>query len=257
MGSLTAIFHHPLTLCRMTRGAWVVGGGSGIGKATALRLAKDGYHVTVSGRREGPLAETVREIVEAGGSARAIPVDITSDTAVIAAHGALENDSLDVLVCSAGLNVPNRSWSTLSSTDFARIVDTNLNAVARCVLTVLPGFRKAGFGQIVVVSSWAGWQYARVSGPAYSASKKALSSLVLSLNDEEGPNGIRSTLLCPGEVDTPMLRARPVPPSAEEINGVLHPAEIADVISALAALPPNVCVGELVVTPMRNRLLDR
>jgi NAD(P)-dependent dehydrogenase (short-subunit alcohol dehydrogenase family) len=241
----------------MTHGAWVVGGGSGIGRATAFRLAEDGYRVIVSGRREEPLTQTVKEIVEAGGSARAIPLDITDDAGVIAAADALAAESLEVLVCSAGLNVRNRSWSTLTTADFTRIVDTNLNAVARCVLAVLPGFRAAGFGQIIVVSSWAGWQYARVSGPAYSASKKALSSLVVSLNDEEAPNGVRSTLLCPGEVDTPMLRARPVPRSAEELGQVLRPEEIAGVISSLVALPPNVCVGELVVTPMRNRLLDR
>lgn len=238
-------------------GAWVIGGGSGIGKATAVRLARDGYHVTVSGRREDLLAATVAEIVDAGGSAQAVPVDITDDAAVTAAYGQLDRDSLEVLVCSAGLNVPNRSWSALTTADFTRIMDTNLNAVARCVLAVLPGFRQAGFGQIIVVSSWAGWQYARVSGPAYSASKKALSSLVVSLNDEEGPNGIRSTLLCPGEVDTPMLRARAVPPSPEELERVLRPQEVADVIGSVVALPRNVCVGELVVTPLRNRLLDR
>lgn len=241
----------------MKRGAWVIGAGSGIGKATAVRLAKDGYQVTVSGRRENLLAETAKEILDAGGSAQVVPVDVTDDASVTAAYGALDADALETLVCSAGLNIPNRSWSELTATNFTRIVDTNLNSVARCVLAVLPGFRKAGFGQIVVVSSWAGWQYARVSGPAYSASKQALASLVVSLNDEEAPKGIRTTLLCPGEVDTPMIRARLTQPSAEDLTGMLQPEEMADVIGSLVALPSNVCVGELVVTPMHNRLLDR
>ncbi|HET6504430.1 MAG TPA: SDR family oxidoreductase [Amycolatopsis sp.] len=237
----------------MTRGAWVIGGGSGIGKATALRLARDGYHVTVSGRREEPLTETVREIADAGGSAQAVPVDVTDDASVAAAYAAIE--SLEVLVCSSGANVPNRSWSDLTTADFARLVDTNLTAIGRCVLAVLPGFRAAGVGGIVVVSSWAGWHYARASGVAYSSAKAGLGALVMALNDEEGRHGIRATLLCPGEVDTPIIRRRPVPPSEEDIERMLKPENLADVIGSIVALPNNVCINELVVTPLQNRLL--
>ncbi|MET7331245.1 SDR family oxidoreductase [Nonomuraea sp. NPDC005650] len=234
------------------KGAWVIGGGTGIGRATALRLARDGYRVTVSGRREGPLRETAEKIVAAGGQARAVPVDVTGDASVSAAHA--EAGPVELLVCSAGTNVRNRWWSDLTSADFARVVDTNLNAVTRCVLSVLPGFREAGFGTVVVVSSWAGWQFMSAAGAAYGASKTALGALVQSLNDQEGRHGIRATHLCPGEVDTPILRTRPVPVPEEELARMLSPEHVADVIGAVAALPPKVCVNELVVTPVWNRM---
>ncbi|MBT2225231.1 SDR family oxidoreductase [Nonomuraea sp. NEAU-A123] len=232
--------------------AWVVGGGSGIGRAAALRLARDGYHVTVSGRRETSLHETVEKIVAAGGRAEAVPVDVTDDDSVTAARQ--RAGALDLLVCSAGTNVQNRWWSDLTSADFARVVDTNLNAVTRCVLSVLPGFRAAGSGQVIVVSSWAGWQFMSAAGAAYSASKTALGALVQSLNDQEGRHGIRATHLCPGEVDTPILRTRPVPVPAAELERMLSPEHVADVIGSVVALPPEVCVNELVVTPVWNRM---
>ncbi|MEV6154469.1 SDR family oxidoreductase [Nonomuraea sp. NPDC052129] len=234
------------------RGAWVIGGGSGIGRAAALRLARDGYRVTVSGRREGPLRETADEIVAAGGQAEAVPVDVTDDASVTAARRAA--GPLELLVCSAGTNVRNRWWSDLTSADFARVVDTNLNAVTRCVLSVLPDFREAGSGTVIVVSSWAGWQFMSAAGAAYGASKTALGALVQSLNDQEGRNGVRATHLCPGEVDTPILRTRPVPVPEEELERMLSPDHVADVIGAVAALPPQVCVNELVVTPVWNRM---
>ncbi|WP_190815886.1 SDR family oxidoreductase [Saccharopolyspora pogona] len=238
------------------RGAWVIGGGSGIGRAAALRLARDGYHVIVSGRREEHLAETVKEIIEAGGHAEPVPVDVTEDDSVTAAHRTVEErvGTLEVLVCSAGTNVTNRWWSQLSSKDFSRVVDTNLNAVTRCVLTVLPGFRTAGFGQVIVVSSWAGWRYMSAAGAAYSASKTALGALVETLNDQEGRHGIRATHLCPGEVDTPILQTRPVPPPTEEVERMLSPDDVAEVVGSVVALPANVCVNELVVTPVWNRM---
>ncbi|MFE3142562.1 SDR family oxidoreductase [Streptomyces scopuliridis] len=238
------------------RGAWVIGGGSGIGRATALRLARDGYRVAVSGRREALLAETVAEITGAGGLALSVPVDVTDEDSVTAAHRAAADGAgpLEVLVCSAGTNVPNRWWAELTSGDFDRVVDTNLNAVVRCVLAVLPGFRTAGFGQIVVVSSWAGRHYMSAAGAAYSASKTALGALVETLNDQEGRHGVRATHLCPGEVDTPILRTRPVPPPPEEIARMLVPEDVADVVASVTALPPHVCVNELVVTPVWNRM---
>ncbi|GAA2448236.1 SDR family NAD(P)-dependent oxidoreductase [Actinomadura vinacea] len=238
------------------KSAWVIGGGSGIGRAAAARLARDGYHVVVSGRREHPLAETVETIAAAGGHATAVPVDVTDDASVAAAHAAAEGAAgpLELLLCSAGTNVPNRWWSDLTGADFAKVVDTNLNAVTRCVLAVLPGQRAAGFGQVIVVSSWAGWRYMSAAGAAYSASKTALGALVETLNDQEGRHGIRATHLCPGEVDTPIFRTRAVPPPPEELERMLAPDDVAEVVGSIAALPPSVCVNELVVTPVWNRM---
>ncbi|MFJ7996249.1 SDR family oxidoreductase [Streptomyces sp. NPDC096310] len=238
-------------------GAWVVGGSSGIGRATAARLARDGYEVVVSGRRAELLDAVVRDITADGGRARAVPVDVTDTASLTAAYARITAEldgPLELLVCSAGTNVRNRWWSDLTAADFDRVVDTNLHSVTRCALTVLPGFRRAGFGQIVVVSSWAGWQYMSAAGAAYSAGKTALGALVQTLNDQEGRSGVRATHLCPGEVATDILRTRPVPPPEEELARMLDPDDVAEAIGWLAGLRAKVCVNELVLTPVHNRM---
>jgi NAD(P)-dependent dehydrogenase (short-subunit alcohol dehydrogenase family) len=106
------------------------------------------------------------------------------------------------MVLAAGINTPARTWADQKMKEFAAILDTNLTSVARAIDLVLPGMRQVGQGNIVVVSSHAAWRYAPGAGVAYMTSKTALSSLVASVNDQEGINGIKACHLCPGEVDT-------------------------------------------------------
>lgn len=236
--------------------AVVVGGSGGLGSAAAERLAADGHHVVVTGRRLDALDSVVARIRDAGGRADARVLDTADSVAVKEVFGAIavEMGTVTTLVLSAGTNTPQRWWSTLTDEDFSRIVDTNLSAVTRCILPVLPGMRDAGFGQIVVISSWAGFRYMSVAGAAYGSSKTGLSFLVESLNDQEGRSGIRSTLLCPGEVDTPILKTRNPPPPQEEIDRMLVPEHVAEAVSWITSLPSGVCVNELVLTPTWNRI---
>ena len=236
--------------------AWITGAGSGIGQAAAVRLAAEGHAVALSGRRAEQLEETVRLVEQAGGTALAVVMDATDQAAVDAAHSRIEDKlgPVTVLVCSAGTNVAQRWWSSLDPDDFSRVVETNLTSVTRCVLKVLPNMRARGDGQIIVVSSWAGWRYMSVAGAAYAASKTALASLVESLNDQQGRYGIRATHFCPGEVRTPILLTRPVPPSEQELSRMLAPEQVADAVAYITALPAEVCINELVITPTHNRI---
>ncbi|NWL10335.1 oxidoreductase [Paenarthrobacter nitroguajacolicus] len=236
--------------------AWVIGAGSGIGQATAVRLAGDGHVVAVTGRRVEQLQETVRLIEEAGGKGFAVTADATDQASVDDAHARIQETlgRVSLLVCSAGTNVVQRWWSDLDPGDFARVVDTNLNAVTRCVLKVLPDMRAQGDGQIIVVSSWAGWRYMSVAGAAYGASKTALGVLVESLNDQQGRYGIRATHLVPAEVRTPIFMTRPVPPTEDELSRMLAPEQIADAVSYVTGLPGDVCVNELVISSTSNRI---
>jgi NADP-dependent 3-hydroxy acid dehydrogenase YdfG len=236
--------------------AWITGATGGLGKAAAVSLAGLGYRVVVSGRSDGRIQETVDAVASVGGVAHGVPLDVTDGVAVKAAHALIERDlgEVEVLVCSAGTNVPNRWWDNLDPEDFTRVVETNLNSVTRCVSAVLPAMRRQGFGQIIVVSSWAGWRYMSGAGAAYGASKTALGPLVASINDQEGRRGIRATHLCPGEVDTPILQTKPVPPGPEDIAKMLKPEDVGSAIAYIAGLPPHVCVNEMVVTPVWNRM---
>ena len=236
--------------------AWITGGGTGIGLATAQRLAGQGWHVAVSGRREAELKTACDAIAKAGGSAEAVPLDVSDAGAVSkAAEGILaRNGRIDALVCSAGTNVPNRYWKDLTPEAFAKVSAINLNGVAFCVGAVLPTMRAAGGGSIVVVSSWAGWRYLPFTGAAYGATKQGLSPLVESINDQEGGNGIRATHVCPGEVATPILRSRPVPPPEEDIARMLEPEDVGDAIAYAVNAPAHVCLNEIVIGPTWNRI---
>lgn len=246
----------PIAKSQRPRSAWVTGAGSGIGRAVAEELGRRGYAVALSGRRRPALDEVATVITQAGGRAVAVHADVSDGADVTRAHTEIVDaiGPLDTLVCCAGTNVVDRWWSNLTADNFDKVVNTNLNAVTRTALEVLPGFRAAGFGQIVVVSSFAGWRFMSVAGAAYGASKAALGPLVESLNDQEGRHGIRATHFCPGEVNTEILQTRPVPPSPEELALMLQPPQLAEIMGSIVDLPTGVCVNEMVVTPTHNRI---
>ena len=221
-----------------------------------MRLATGGHRVVVSGRRSAELDQAVGLLRGKGLTAHAQVLDVSDQAAVsrVAEAIASEHGAIDVLVCSAGTNVPNRYWDTLTPDAFAKVVAINLNGVAFCVAAVLPAMRRAGRGSIAVVSSWAGWRFTSFTGAAYGATKTALAPLVESLNDQEGRHGIRATLICPGEVATPILRSRPVPPSDEEIARMLTAEDVAEAVAYAMTAPAHVCLNEIVISPIWNRI---
>jgi NADP-dependent 3-hydroxy acid dehydrogenase YdfG len=236
----------------MKKTAWITGGASGIGLATAEALGKDGYQIVISGRRAEALNDAVAKLAVLGVAAEALVLDVSDAGQVRAAVAHL--GVVEVLVCSAGVNVPNRSWQDLTPEAFAKVSAINLNGVAFCVSAVLPGMRSRGGGQIVVVSSWAGWRFTAFTGAAYSATKSGLAPLVESINEQEGRNGIRASFIAPGEVATPILKSRPIPPSDEDIARMLKAEDVADAIRYVVSAPPHVCFNELVISPSWNRI---
>ncbi|MFK7965280.1 MAG: SDR family oxidoreductase [Burkholderiaceae bacterium] len=236
--------------------AWVTGGGSGIGLATAQGLGHAGYRLILSGRTASRLDAAADQLKALGLDAVALALDVADDGAVEAAGQTIAHSygNVSVLVASAGTNVPNRFWRDLTAADFARVSAINLNGVASAACAVLPGMRAQGRGAIVVISSWAGWRFSAFTGAAYGATKHGLSPLVESLNEQEGRHGIRATLICPGEVATPILKTRPKPPSDADIAQMLLPKDIADAVLYAVNAPDRVCINELVISPRVNRI---
>ena len=232
----------------MDRVAWVIGGGSGIGRAAAIAIAASGARVVVSGRRAESLDETVRL---AGERVTAIPFDATDADALRAAHGRISATVGPVtdLVVAAGLNSPTRLWRDQSMSEFERS-STPTSPRWRAPSTwCCPSMRDAARGTIVVVSSYAGWLPTPNSGVAYSASKTALASLCVQLNLQEGASGIRATHLCPGDVDSDFLGMRPVVPDEAARQRMLRPEDVARAIQFVLDSPPHVRIDELVITP--------
>ena len=226
--------------------AWITGGGSGIGLAGAIELAKAGAKVVISGRSAATLKEAAKKC-----DAETIALDVSSkeDVAKVAA----KIGRVDILVNSAGINLPQRNFRNVSVDGWDQIVAVNLSGMFYCVHAVLPGMREKKDGLIINVSSWAGRYASTLTGPGYNATKHAVIALTESINMEECANGIRATSLLPGEAATPLLEKRPVPPPPEVRARMLQPEDLGRTIAFIAMLPPRACVNEIIVSPTWNR----
>ena len=238
--------------------AWVTGGGSGIGLAGALELARAGCRVVISGRDAGKLAAAVAQAESQGAPAGSItdePLDVADAAAVnrVAASIQQRLGRVDILVNSAGLNYRKRYWGETDAATFDSVVSINLNGAAYCTLAVLQGMQARREGTVINVASFAGWHYEYLTGPAYTASKAAMMALTHSFNIEEGLHGLRATALCPGEVATPLLKKRPVEPSDEDKARMLQEADLGRTIRFIAEMPAHVCINEMVISPVWNR----
>jgi NADP-dependent 3-hydroxy acid dehydrogenase YdfG len=227
------------------RVAWVTGGGSGIGEAGAEALAADGWTVVVSGRRKDALDAVVAKIAGSGG--KADDVNKAAEQ-ILKRHG-----RIDLLVNSAGINVPKRSWADMELEGWDKLVDINLNGVLYCMRAVLPAMRAQKDGCIINVSSWAGRHVSKMPGPAYTTTKHAVLALTHSFNMDECVNGLRACCLSPGEVATPILKLRPVVPSEQEQARMLQSEDLGRTIAFVASMPPRVCINEILISPTWNR----
>ena len=233
--------------------AWITGGGSGIGLAGAQELVKAGAHVVISGRNKATTAAAEKEL-KALGSAEAIVLDVADKKAVKAAADAIlgKHGRIDILVNSAGTNATKRNFDVVSLEDWDDVVAINLSGLFYCVHAVLPAMRKQGEGLIVNISSWAGRYASKLTGPAYNATKRAVIALTESINMEECANGIRASSVLPGEVATPIMEKRPVPPSPERRARMVQAEDMGQAILFIAQMPARTCVNELIIAPTWN-----
>jgi NADP-dependent 3-hydroxy acid dehydrogenase YdfG len=236
--------------------AWVSGGGTGIGQAGALAMAKAGATVIVSGRRQEPLEKTVKLIDQAGGKAHFEILDIGDKIACqLVARTILDrHGKIDVLVNNAALNTPTRFWNNMLDDDWEKIINVNINGAYFCIAAVLPQMREQADGLIINITSWAGVRETFLSGAAYTTSKTAMIAMSNTLNLEEGQNGIRSTSIAPAEVATAFAKQRAGGSAAEgAFDTALRPQDLGDTIAFVAQLPKHACINEIVISPTDNR----
>jgi NAD(P)-dependent dehydrogenase (short-subunit alcohol dehydrogenase family) len=225
--------------------ALITGATSGIGRAVALQLARDGAKVLVHGRDAGRGAETVAEITAAGGKASFVAADLADADDVRWLAG--EAGDVDILINNAGIALfgPTAEFEVAA---FDKMFASNVRAPFLLVGALAPGMAARGHGSIVSLSSMAGG-VGLVGAAAYGATKASLESMTRAWATEYSASGVRVNAIAPGPVYTPS-------PSGPEfitalgqttpMNRASQPEEIAEVIAFLASPRSSYITGTTV-----------
>ena len=229
----------------------ITGAGSGVGRATALTLAAQGWRLALLGRTKSALEETARLTGLGPEDILIAPCDIGRVEQVEAMKVAVleKFQTVDVLVNAAGTNAPKRALEVLSLADYHMMIDANLHGPYYCVQAFLPQMRARQTGTIINIVSDAGKQASPKAGPGYVVSKFGLAGLTQAINAEERGHGVRACAIFPGDIDTPLLDKRPSPPPAEARAKMMLPEDIAACALLAINLPPRVIVEEMLVRP--------
>ena len=239
------------------RTALVTGGGIGIGRAAALAFARAGFHVVVTDVLEQEGQAVAETIVQAGGSARFLPLDVRSTEradAVVAAVQA-ERGALDALVLNAGIahKVP---LGQLCDARWDHTLDIDLKGMFRVARAALPAMRARRSGAVVCLTSLMGTSWGWTEHVHYSAAKAGVIGLMRGLAAEVAADGVRVNAVAPGYVRTAQLLSAEHslgPEGAEQaaarvpLGRIAEPEDIADVILFLASAQARYITGQVIV----------
>jgi NADP-dependent 3-hydroxy acid dehydrogenase YdfG len=235
--------------------AIVTGGGTGIGRSTALMLAAEGAHVVVSGRRKSPLEAVVAEIKKAGGKAVAREGDVSRPE-----HGRAlvegvvkELGRVDILINNAGHSSKARNVRWVGQEEWEAVINVNLTGVYALIQAALPGMIERGGGTIITVGSVAAMRPGLIGGAPYGAAKAGVLNRMGHVHTVLRDKGIRATTVMPAEVDTPILDNRPLPPDAAARATMMQPEDVAEAILMCVTLPERTVVEEIILSPTRTR----
>jgi NAD(P)-dependent dehydrogenase (short-subunit alcohol dehydrogenase family) len=238
--------------------AVITGASSGLGRAGAIRFAAEGARVVASSNQQDEGKQVVRQIEDQGGAAIFVHCDVTSPDDVQALIAAAEQTygAVHVLYASAGV-MPTGTAPETSEDDWRLAIEVNLGGAFRLAKFGIPALQRAGGGSIILTASELGLVGASRSA-AYCAAKGGVVNLTRALAIDCGPLGIRVNCLCPGPIETPMLRdwlnAAPDPAKAERVQTtpvllgrIGRPEEIAEAALHLASDASSYATGSVTV----------
>jgi serine 3-dehydrogenase (NADP+) len=238
----------PVSLKNQT--ALVVGASSGIGRAIAVHLARDGATVMASARRRERLEELQKELSEENIDIGIAVADAADPLAMeeLAARTVEQFEKIDILVYASGTNTLDRWLPKLTTKTWDEVIGVNLNGAYYATRAVLPAMRERKSGHLIYIASISGL-VPDISGAAYQASKRGMIGLSHAIRVEEKENGIRTCVICPGLVDTEILEKRPVKPPPETLAKAMQSDDIAEAVLFVAKLPSRVSVPEMQILP--------
>ena len=218
--------------------ALVTGASKGIGRAIALRLAREGYEVIAVARDANELASLAAEIAAEGGKARSIVLDV-SDAAAVATE--LAGVEVEVLVNNAGIGVI-KPFLELAPEEWNRMIGVNINALFHVTRAVLPGMVRRRRGHVCTIGSIGG-RNAWPGGSAYGATKAFVNSWAESLLLEVREEGVKVSVVTPGGVATDFGGK----PATAADSWKLHAEDVADAVAYVLGTPDSVLVHRLEV----------
>ncbi|GHF18585.1 oxidoreductase [Streptomyces spiralis] len=234
----------------------ITGASSGIGRATAFRLAREGHQVVLGARREERLTEIAREIEAAGGKADVRALDVTdrADVAAFVDAAVERHGRIDVIVNNAGV-MPLSRLDALLVDEWDRMIDVNVRGLLYGIAAALPHFQREGGGHFVTVASIGAHQVSPTAA-VYCATKYAAWAITEGLRQEVDPS-IRVTTVSPGVVESELAESISDPIAREAMKtyraDTIPADSIAGAISYAIGQPDDVDVNELVIRPTRQR----
>ncbi|MDT3253754.1 SDR family oxidoreductase [Serratia sp. root2] len=234
----------------------ITGASSGIGEATARRLAREGVKVVLGARRTDKLKQLAAEITKEGGHAVYQALDVTNqsenDAIVKLALDTFGN--LDVIFLNAGI-MPNSPLSALKTDEWHQMVDVNIKGVLNGVAAVLPVFTQQKSGHVIATSSVAGLK-AYPNGAVYGGTKWFVRDFMEVLRMESAQEGtnIRTAIIYPAAINTELLKTISQHQTRESMQGIydtygISPDRIADIIAFAIGQPGDTTINEFTVGP--------
>lgn len=188
---------------------FLTGASSGIGEALAIEMAKRGAKLGLLARREELLKELAAKCAKHGAQTLVLAADVTNEQAVLDAADALREEfgHIDILIANAGIGGNNQETRELQPSFVKKVIDINLMGAVNAVYAVLPQMLERGSGQLVAISSLAGFRGLPKSA-AYSASKGGMTNFFESVRLDVQHRGVSVTIIQPGFIKTPLTSGR-------------------------------------------------
>lgn len=234
----------------------ITGATSGIGRAASIRLAKEGYHLILTGRR----AVTLKKLTQYLSSkytieCLALPVDVRDYSTLKKSFNELPEEwkSISILINNAGLAAGLDTIHEGSLDDWNQMIDTNIKGILHMTRLVIPGMIARKKGHIINIGSIAGKEV-YPKGAVYCATKYAVEALTLGMRQDFVPLGLKVSSVCPGAVETEfsLVRFKGDQDRAESVYDgfdALQPEDIADVIHYIITRPAHVNIQDVLIMP--------